>query len=69
MLNAIPKIDVYSFTRSQLKVLKVKGSLGGQAAALVDKSNHIASATRGNNLSGNNDVTLATSVTKKLNII
>ena len=68
-LNAVPKIDPYQLTRSTLKVLKLKGSQAGQTTALVEKSNHIASASQGHITSSDFGITTAPAIAKKLNVI
>lgn len=68
-LNYIPRIDVYQLTRSTLKTLKLKSSQGGQANALMEKSNHIAHASRGTIDVNDHSVTLADTAKKKLNVI
>jgi len=68
-LKAIPQIDPYQLTRQTLKVLKLKGSQGGQTTALVEKSNHIASASHGNLSVTDFGLTTAPPIAKKLNII
>lgn len=68
-MNSIPRIDVFSLTRSNLKALKVKGSLGGQTESLVNKSNEIARAGLGNSETIGHSLTVTPNIARKLNII
>ncbi len=68
-LKSIPQIDPYQLTRQTLKVLKLKSSLGGQTSALVEKSNHIASASQGTLSATDFAITTTPHIAKKLNII
>lgn len=68
-LKFVPKIDPYQLTRNNLKALKLKGSQGGQATSLVEKSSHIAAASQGNFSVNDFSLTTAPVIAKKLNII